>query len=177
MKEKNEQTGFSLPNVSDNYPEVLRLDGRIYYNSEAGIIRCLADGSGEEAFSPHSGHLITDGKDIYCFNSRQILRLSQDGSEETVLKVSPIVNEAYFTTMNTIGEATVFGDTVYYVFKLFENYELWAVGTDGSGNHYIDTICHVEKTVEGLELSEDGSIIVARYSDRGEKEEKEIRIF
>lgn len=173
----NDQSSFSLPSVSEKYPEVLFLDGRIYYNSDAGIIRCLADGTEKDVFSLHSGHLITDGKDVYCYNSREILRFSHDGSEETVLKVSPIVNEAYFTTMNTIAEATVFSDTVYYVFKLFENYELWAVGTDGGANHYIDTICHVEKTIEGLKLAEGNSMIVVRYSDLGgEAVEKQIRI-
>ena len=99
-----------------------------------------------------------------------------DGAVERLLKVSPLVNEGAFAIMNTMSHFTARGEWVYYVLTMAQDYELWAVGTDGQQNHRICSICPPDCEIEDVFLSGSDDGIYVRFSDLSEGSWSLVRV-
>ena len=165
-----------LQSTDDRYHDICILGGHLYYNGEDGIMRCGLDGSGLKIFSAAAGSLFTDGETLYCGTRSEITRISEDGTVERLLKVSPLVNEGAFAIMNTMSHFTARGEWVYYVLTMAQDYELWAVGTDGQQNHRICSICPPDCEIEDVFLSGSDDGIYVRFSDPSEGSWSLVRV-
>lgn len=149
---------FKLPEtveseLSERYPSWCIAEDMLYYCGRDGIVHCMKDGSGAALLSPRAGFVFSNGKDVFCGNSFWIIRLNADGSDETILKVRPLVNEAYFRMMNCLSAFTPADDKIYYILTLYENHCLYVINTDGTGNRKIGDVCNVLNTIDSIDVS------------------------
>ncbi len=157
-----------LQSTDEPYHGICILGEYLYYNGDDGIMRCGLDGSDLKNISARTGNLFTDGEILYCGTQNEIIRISEDGTEEQLLKVFPLVNEGSFSIMNTMSHFAADSEWVYYVLTMATDYSLWAIDTNGQQNHRICSICPPDCAVEDVFLpgSDDG--IYVRYSNPSE---------
>lgn len=148
--------------------DICFLGEHLYYNGPAGIVRCSPDGSDLSTISDKTGNLFTDGKALYCGTQSEIIRISENGTEEQILKVSPLVNEGAFSIMNTMSHFTARNEWIYYILTMAQDYELWAVGTNGQQNHRVCSVCPPDCNIEDVFLCSSQGDIYVRYADPSE---------
>lgn len=144
--------------------QICKVGDRLYYLDAEGLGCCTPDGSGREVISKQTGTLFTDGETLFRGTKSIITRLNPDGTEETILKVSPLVNEGAFAIMNTMDHFVVRDGQIYYVLTMAQDFELWTVGTDGSDNRRICSICPPEREILGVYLFEDLEGVYVQFS-------------
>ena len=135
--------------------QICKVGDRLYYFDTEGLVSCASDGSDRKLISKQTGTLFTDGETLFRGTQSKITRLNPDGTEELVLQVHPLVNEGAFAIMNTMDHFAVRDGQIYYVLTMAQDYELWTVGTDGSDDRRICSICPPEREILGLYLLED----------------------
>lgn len=162
--------------TNDRYHDICFLGEYLYYNGDGGIMRCDLNGSDLSRISTRFGNLFTDGETLYCGTQSEIISVSKDGTEEQILKVSPLVNEGAFSIMNTMSHFTVDSEWIYYVLTMAQDYELWAVVTNGQQNHRICSICPPECEIEDVFPSSSDDSIYVHYSDPSKESWSLLRI-
>ena len=145
--------------------QICRVGDRLYFLDAEGLVSCAADGSDRELISKQTGTLFTDGEALFLGTQSKITRLNPDGTEELVLQVHPLVNEGAFAIMNTMDHFAVRDGQIYYVLTMAQDYELWTVGTDGSDDRRICSICPPEREILGLYLIEDLEGVYVQFSN------------
>lgn len=153
-----------LQSTNARYHDSCILGEHLYYNSSDGIMSCGLDGSDLKTVSVRTGNLFTDGQALYCGTQSEIIRISEDDTEELLLKVSPLVNEGAFAIMNTMSHFAAHSEWIYYVLTMAQDYELWAVGTAGQQNHRICSVCPPDCEIEDVFLSSSDDGLYVRYS-------------
>ena len=157
-----------LQSANDRYHDICILGEHLYYNGEDGIMSCRLDGSDLKTVSVRTGNLFTDGKSLYCGTQSEIIRISEDGTEEQLLRVSPLVNEGAFAIMNTMSHFAARSEWVYYILTMAQDYELWAVAANGQQNHRICSVCPPDCVIEGVFPASSDDGVYVRYSDPSE---------
>ncbi|MBQ7436166.1 MAG: hypothetical protein IJV30_02430 [Oscillospiraceae bacterium] len=145
--------------------QICRVGDRLYYLDAEGLVSCAPDGSDRQVISNQTGTLFTDGETLFRGTQSKITRLYPDGTEETILKVSPLVNEGAFAIMNTMDHFAARDGQIYYVLTMAQDYELWTVGTNGSDDRRICSICPPEREILGLYLFEDLEGVYVQFSN------------
>ena len=145
--------------------QICRVGDRLYFLDAEGLVSCASDGSDRELISKQTGTLFTDGEALFLGTQSKITRLNPDGTEELVLQVHPLVNEGAFAIMNTMDHFAVRDGQIYYVLTMAQDYELWTVGTDGSDDRRICSICPPEREILGLYLLEDLEGVYVQFSN------------
>lgn len=145
--------------------QICKVGDRLYYFGAEGVMSCATDGSDPKLISKQTGTLFTDGETLFCGTQSKITRLNPDGTEELVLQVHPLVNEGAFAIMNTMDHFAVRDGQIYYVLTMAQDYELWTVGTDGSDDRRICSICPPEREILGLYLLEDLEGVYVQFSN------------
>lgn len=145
--------------------QICKVGDRLYYFDTEGLVSCASDGSDWKLISKQTGTLFTDGETLFRGTQSKITRLNPDGTEETILKVSPLVNEGAFAIMNTMDHFAARDGQIYYVLTMAQDYELWTVGTDGSDDKRICSICPPEREILGLYLLEDLEGVYVQFSN------------
>ena len=145
--------------------QICKVGERLYYLDAEGLGSCTPDGSDRELISKQTGTLFTDGKILFRGTQSKITRLNPDGTEELVLQVYPLVNEGAFAIMNTMEHFAVQDGQIYYVLTMAQDFELWTVGTDGSDNRRICSICPPEREILGVYLFEDLEGVYVQFSN------------
>ena len=145
--------------------QICKVGDRLYYFGAEGVMSCATDGSEPKLISKQSGALFTDGETLFRGTQSKITRLNPDGTEELVLQVHPLVNEGAFAIMNTMDHFAVRDGQIYYVLTMAQDYELWTVGTDGSDDRRICSICPPEREILGLYLLEDLEGVYVQFSN------------
>ena len=145
--------------------QICKVGDRLYYYDTEGVVSCASDGSDRELISKQTGTLFTDGEALFLGTQSKITRLNPDGTEELVLQVHPLVNEGAFAIMNTMDHFAVRDGQIYYVLTMAQDYELWTVGTDGSDDRRICSICPPEREILGLYLLEDLEGVYVQFSN------------
>ena len=157
-----------LQSANDRYHDICILGEHLYYNGEDGIMSCRLDGSDLKTVSVRTGNLFTDGESLYCGTQSEIIRISEDGTEEQLLRVSPLVNEGAFAIMNTMSHFAARSEWVYYILTMAQDYELWAVAANGQQNHRICSVCPPDCVIEGVFPASSDDGVYVRYSDPSE---------
>ena len=145
--------------------QICKVGDRLYYFGAEGVMSCATDGSEPKLISKQTGTLFTDGETLFRGTQSQITRLNPDGTEELVLQVHPLVNEGAFAIMNTMDHFAARDGQIYYVLTMAQDYELWTVGTDGSDDRRICSICPPEREILGLYLIEDLEGVYVQFSN------------
>ena len=145
--------------------QICKVGDRLYYFGAEGVMSCATDGSDPKLISKQTGTLFTDGETLFRGTQSQITRLNPDGTEELVLQVHPLVNEGAFAIMNTMDHFAARDGQIYYVLTMAQDYELWTVGTDGSDDRRICSICPPEREILGLYLLEDLEGVYVQFSN------------
>ena len=145
--------------------QICKAGDRLYYFGAEGVMSCATDGSDPKLISKQTGTLFTDGETLFRGTQSKITRLNPDGTEELVLQVHPLVNEGAFAIMNTMDHFAVRDGQIYYVLTMAQDYELWTVGTDGSDDRRICSICPPEREILGLYLLEDLEGVYVQFSN------------
>ena len=157
-----------LQSANDRCHDICILGEHLYYNGEDGIMSCRLDGSDLKTVSVRTGNLFTDGESLYCGMQSEIIRISEDGTEEQLLRVSPLVNEGAFAIMNTMSHFAARSEWVYYILTMAQDYELWAVAANGQQNHRICSVCPPDCVIEGVFPASSDDGVYVRYSDPSE---------
>ena len=145
--------------------QICKVGDRLYYFDTEGLVSCASDGSDRKLISKQTGTLFTDGETLFRGTQSKITRLNPDGTEELVLQVHPLVNEGAFAIMNTMDHFAARDGQIYYVLTMAQDYELWTVGTDGSDDRRICSICPPEREILGLYLLEDLEGVYVQFSN------------
>ena len=145
--------------------QICKAGDRLYYFGAEGLVNCAPDGSDRQVISNQTGTLFTDGEILFRGTQSKITRLNPDGTEELVLQVHPLVNEGAFAIMNTMDHFAARDGQIYYVLTMAQDYELWTVGTDGSDDRRICSICPPEREILGLYLLEDLEGVYVQFSN------------
>lgn len=141
------------------------LGDRFYYNGTDGVTSCRLDGTDLHLVSPESGTLFTDGESLYCGSKSKIVRLGDDDEDEVLLRVYPLVNEGAFSIMNTMGHFAARDDSIYYVLTMAQDYELWKIHADGSGNQRLCSLCPPDCCILDVFFSDSLDGIFVRYCE------------
>ena len=157
-----------LQSANDRYHDICILGEHLYYNGEDGIMSCRLDGSDLKTVSVRTGNLFSDSESLYCGTQSEIIRISEDGTEEQLLRVSPLVNEGAFAIMNTMSHFAARSEWVYYILTMAQDYELWAVAANGQQNHRICSVCPPDCVIEGVFPASSDDGVYVRYSDPSE---------
>ena len=145
--------------------QICKVGDQLYYFGAEGVMSCATDGSDPKLISKQTGALFTDGETLFRGTQSKITRLNPDGTEELVLQVYPLVNEGAFAIMNTMDHFAARDGQIYYVLTMAQDYELWTVGTDGSDDRRICSICPPEREILGLYLLEDLEGVYVQFSN------------
>ncbi len=150
---------------SERYPGVCVLDGCLYYTGVDGIM-CISEGGAEPAeVSKRTGWIFTDGDELYCGTESSIFRITGNENEDPVLRVKPLVNEGAFAVMNTMSRFAATEGKIYYVLTMAQDYELWTVGTDGSNNSRIASICPPDREITALIYAPTEECVYIQFTD------------
>ena len=113
-----------------------------------------------------TGTLFCDEENLYCGTESEIVRISENGTEEVILTVQPLVNEGAFAIMNMMDCFAAHDGWIYYVLTMATGLGLWRVGTDGSGNSRICQICPPENTILAPIRFGNGNEIYIQYGSK-----------
>ena len=159
-------SGSSLlaADFSADYPSVCVLDGCLCYAGTDGIMRISGDKADPEKISSQTGWVFTDGDALYCATESSIYRIADGQGEELVLRVYPLVNEGAFAVMNTMSRFAAGNGQIYYVLTMAQDYELWKVDTDGSGNSRLASICPPDREIMMLLYAPSEDRVYVRFT-------------
>jgi len=139
---------------------------RLCYHSAEGIISCALDGTDRKIVSAKTGTLFSDGKELFLGSQSEIIRIADDGEEELLLRVYPLVNEGAFAIMNTMSHFAARDGVVYYVLTMAQDYELWKVSTEDGSNQRVCSICPPDCEILEMSLRENADGIFIRYRNQ-----------